>query len=213
MKKNVIILVFMCIYILPASAQRTSKDCIRDLYKALEVSQLNNINLGYSSYSAKSLYQGKRHDFVVAAISKARVFSYGNPLDSVVMLDLGDKALFFMVNTEPPRSFKYTDINKVYDSEGRSLLDKEDHMMFPAVINDPDGFTYVRKGPSAKCKVKAKIPKDKIFFYTPVFGSDWYHVYLKDGGSCVGYIHRTRILPYDKCPKGTKKKMEKLMFC
>lgn len=212
MRKNFAIL-FMIINVcfLSAHAQRSCKDCIQDLYKMMEDSLPDSISIGHSSYSVKSLYQGKGHGLVVGAISKARVFSYGNPLDSVVMLDLGDKALYFMVNTEPPRSFKHTDINAVYDSEGRNLLDKEDYMMFPAVINDPDEFTFIREGPSTKFKVKAKIEKDKIFFYTPILSGDWYRVYLKDGGPCIGYVHCSRILPYDKCSMQIKKKMRNLM--
>ena len=212
MKKNIVILMLVSMCFLSASAQPTSKDCIRDLYNRLKVFQLDSICLGFNSYPVKLLYQGKNYSFVVAAIAKAHVFSYGNPLDSVVMLYLGDKALYFMVNTEPPRNFKCSDINCVYDSEGRNLLNKEDYMMFPAVINDPDGFTFVREGPSTKFKVKAKIEKDKIFFYTPILSRDWYRVYLRDGGQCIGYVHCSRILPYDKCPIRIKRKMEKLML-
>ena len=212
MRKNFAIFMLASICLLSAHAQRSCKDCIQDLYKVVEGSLLDSISIGHSFYSVKSLYQGKGHGLVVGAISKARVFSYGNPLDSVVMLDLGDKALYFMVNTEPPRNFKCADINCVYDGEGRNLLNKEDYMRFPAVINDPDGFTFVREGPSTTFKVKAKIEKDKIFFYTPILSRDWYRVYLRDGGPCIGYIHRSRILPYDKCPTKIKRKMEKLML-
>ena len=199
-------------YIVSAYAQRTCKDCIHNLYKMLGSYRMERVSINTNTYAVKTLYQGKSGDYVVAAIPKARVFSYGNPFDSVVMLDLGDKALFFMVNTEPPLSTTYAEINEIYDSEGRNLQHKESYMQFPAVINDPDGITYVREGPSTKHKVKAKIPKNKIFFYTPLFGKDWYRVYLKDGGPCIGYVHRTRILPYDKCPTKVKRKMEKLMF-
>ena len=100
----------------------------------------------------------------------------------------------------------------MYDGEGRNLLNKEDYMRFPAVINDPDGFIFIREGPSTTFKVKAKIEKDKIFFYTPILSRDWYRVYLRDGGPCIGYIHRSRILPYNKCPTRIKRKMEKLML-
>ena len=212
MRKNFVIFMLASICILSAHAQRSCKDCIQDLYKVVEGSLLDSISIGHSVYSVIALYQGKGHGLVVGAIAKARVFSYGNPLDSVVMLDLGDKALYFMVNTEPPRSFKHTDINCVYDGEGRNLLNKEDYMMFPAVINDPDGVTFVREGTYTKFKVKAKIEKDKIFFYTPILSSDWYRVYLRDGGQCIGYVHCSRILPYDKCPIRIKRKMEKLML-
>ena len=114
-----------------------------------------------------------------------------------------------MVTTEPPRSFRYSDINCIYDSKGCNLLYKEDYMKFPAVINDPDGFTYVRERPSTKSKVKAKIRRSHIFLYTPIWGSDWYRAYSDDGSLFIGYIYRKRILPFDKCPMDIKNRMKK----
>ena len=170
------------------------------------------IDIGNNTYSVKSLYQDKSGSIIFAAITKAHVFSYGNPLDSVVELDLGDKALYFMVTTEPPRSFRYSDINCVYDSKGCNLLYKEDYMKFPAVINDPDGFTYVRERPSTKSKVKTKIRRNQIFLYTPIWRSDWCRAYSDDGSLFIGYIYRKRILPFDECPVDIKKRMRKIMF-
>ena len=165
MKKYTIVLILACGYFLSSHAQQSCKDCIYDLYKVLGTCQSKCIDIGNNTYSVKSLYQDKSDSIIFAAITKAHVFSYGNPLDSVVELDLGDKALYFMVTTEPPRSFRYSDINCVYDSKGCNLLYKEDYMKFPAVINDPDGFTYVRERPSTKSKVKIT-----RYFYIPQFG-------------------------------------------
>ena len=188
MKKPITVLVLACVCFLSTHAQHSCKDCIYDLYKMLGTCQSKYIDIGNNTYSVKSLYQGKSDSVIFAAITKAHVFSYGNPLDSVVVLDLGDKALYFMVTTEPPRSFRYSDINCAYDNNGRNLLSKEDYMKFPAVINDPDGFTYVRERPSTKSKAKTKIRKNQIFLYTPIWGSDWYRVYSDDGSLFIGYI-------------------------
>ena len=117
-----------------------------------------------------------------------------------------------MVNRESPRSFKYSDINSIYDGNGLSLVDRDDYMKFPAIINDSDAFTYVREGPSKKYRVKGKILKNDIFLYTPVLDGDWYRAYSKNGSAYLGYVYRKRILPYDKCPINIKKKMEKIMF-
>ena len=76
-------------------------------------------------------------------------------------------------------------------------------MKFPAVINDPDGFTYVRERPSTKSKAKTKIRRNQIFLYTPIWGSDWCRAYSDDGSLFIGYIYRKRILPFDKCPVDT----------
>lgn len=212
MKKYTIVLILACGYFLSSHAQQSCKDCIYDLYKVLGTCQSKCIDIGNNTYSVKSLYQDKSGSIIFAAITKAHVFSYGNPLDSVVELDLGDKALYFMVTTEPPRSFRYSDINCVYDSKGCNLLYKEDYMKFPAVINDPDGFTYVRERPSTKSKVKTKIRRNQIFLYTPIWRSDWCRAYSDDGSLFIGYIYRKRILPFDKCSVDIKKKMITLMF-
>lgn len=212
MKKCIVALILACVCFLSTHAQHSCKDCIYDLYKVLGTRQSKYINIGDNTYSVVSLYQDKSDSIIFAAISKAHVFNYGNPLDSVVELNLGDKALYFMVTTEPPRSFRYSDINCVYDSKGRNLLYKEDYMKFPAVINDPDGFTYVRERPSTKSKAKTKIRRNQIFLYTPIWGSDWCRAYSDDGSLFIGYIYRKRILPFDKCPVDIKKKMIKFMF-
>lgn len=124
MKRNLVVLFLLCIFFPMAYAQHSCKDCLRDLYKVLWESRTCNISIGNDSYSAESLCQGKSDSVIFAAIAKAKVFSYGNPLDSVVMLNLGDKALYFMVNTESPRSFTFSDINSVYDGNGQNLLCK-----------------------------------------------------------------------------------------
>jgi hypothetical protein len=85
-------------------------------------------------------------------------------------------------------------------------------VMDTAVINDPDGFTYVRERPSTKSKAKTKIRRNQIFLYTPIWGSDWCRAYSDDGSLFIGYIYRKRILPFDKCPVDIKKKMIKFMF-
>lgn len=212
MKKRITVIILACVCFLSTHAQHSCKDCIYDLYKVLGTCQSKYIDIDNNTYSVKSLYQGKSDSIIFAAITKGHVFSYGNPLDSVVVLDLGDKALYFMATTEPPRSFRYSDINCAYDSNGRNLLSKEDYMKFPAVINDPDGFTYVRERPSTKSKVKTKIRRNQIFLYTPIWGSGWCRAYSDDGSLFIGYIYRKRILPFDKCPVDIKKKMIIFMF-
>ena len=96
MKKCTIALILACVCSLTAYAQLTCKDCIYNLYRMLETYQSKYIDIGDNTYSIKSLYQGKSDRIIFAAITKAHVFSYGNPLDSVVELNLDDKALYFI---------------------------------------------------------------------------------------------------------------------
>lgn len=208
---TIILLSYMCFFSM--YAQHSAKDCLYDLYKVLSTCHNKDyIEIGDCNYSISSLYQGKNERIIFDAIKNACIFSYGNPLDSVVEVNLGNKVLYFMVNTESPRSFKYSDINSIYDGNGLSLVDRDDYMKFPAIINNSDGFTYVREGPSKKYRVKGKILKNDIFLYTPVLDGDWYRAYSKNGSAYLGYVYRKRILPYDKCPINIKKKMEKIMF-
>ena len=99
MKKCIVALILACVCFLSTHAQHSCKECIYDLYKALGTRQSKYINIGDNTYSVMSLYQDKSDSIIFAAISKAHVFNYGNPLDSVVELNLGDKALYFMVTT------------------------------------------------------------------------------------------------------------------
>lgn len=210
--KKIILLIFLSVCFLSTHAQHSCRDCVYDLYKVLRACRAEYIDIGCDSYPVKSLYQGKNVSIILAAITKARVFSSGSPLDSIVEVNLGDKALYFMVNTEPPRSFKYSDINCIYDCNGCNLLNKEDYMKIFAVINDSDGFVYVKEKPSAKSRVKRKIRSNQIFLYTPIWGSNWCRAYSDDGSLFFGYIYRNRILPFDSCPMDIKKKMVKLIF-
>lgn len=78
MKKCIVALIFACVCFLTTYAQPTCKDCIYDLYRMLETYQSKYIDIGNNTYSVKSLYQDKSDSIILAAITKARVFSYGN---------------------------------------------------------------------------------------------------------------------------------------
>jgi hypothetical protein len=59
-----------------------------------------------------------------------------------------------------------------------------------AVIDDPDGFTNVRAGPSASFPVVARVNRGEVFTTYPQTG-DWWQVRTAD--SRVGYMARSRI--------------------
>jgi hypothetical protein len=60
----------------------------------------------------------------------------------------------------------------------------------PASIQDPDGFTNVRSGPTTESDVVARVYDGEVF-YTFRQGSSWWKVRTKD--SIVGYMHVSRI--------------------
>ncbi len=59
------------------------------------------------------------------------------------------------------------------------------------VINDPDGYTNVRKEKSTSSPVVSKIFKGEVFSYQPVKSDKWYSIIVK-GKS--GYVHSSRIV-------------------
>lgn len=67
-----------------------------------------------------------------------------------------------------------------------------------AVINDPDGFTHVRKGQSATSLILVTLHKDQLFAVHPGKG-DWWKVEYATWrinavfGDKEGYIHKSRV--------------------
>ncbi len=67
-----------------------------------------------------------------------------------------------------------------------------------AVINDPDGFTYIRKGPSTSSPIVVTLHNDQPFAVHPGNGDWWRIDYVTwqmkwITGEPEGYIHRSRV--------------------
>lgn len=190
--------------------QSTCRDCVRIFYEKLFRSSANNITINNDVCSRKSLLLNKSKECIYNAVKKAKVFSYGHPLDSVVALTIDKQRLYFCISTERPDIDPFVG---VYDSNGRSLASERDYLLMPCVPKSKDGYVYVRKEKSATSKPVAKILKNQIFFFTPSQDSDWYRVSLTSDPKFVGYVHKSNILPYEKCTGAIRKKMEHIMFC
>ena len=57
-------------------------------------------------------------------------------------------------------------------------------------INDPDGYTNIRKSPNSKAEIIGKLLKNEYFFYTEN-SSDWYEVSTQR--KVQGFVHKSRI--------------------
>ena len=57
-------------------------------------------------------------------------------------------------------------------------------------INDPDGYTNIRKAPNSKAEIIGKLLKDEYFFYTEN-PSSWYEVSTQR--KVQGFVHKSRI--------------------
>lgn len=75
-----------------------------------------------------------------------------------------------------------------------------------ARINDPDGYTYLRKGPAKTYAIKDTIRKN-IFFYCAVNDSDWYKIYDMYGNYMDGYIYRNKVQIIDMLSNKEKRKL------
>lgn len=70
---------------------------------------------------------------------------------------------------------------------------------YPAVINDPDGYTNVRSGQSAKSDIRFQIYDGEVFYYSPT-NTNWYKVYTWSETEPAGYMYKTRIKPLKQEP-------------
>lgn len=66
----------------------------------------------------------------------------------------------------------------------------QDIFRLSAVIDDPDGFTFVRSQRSASSQVVARVEQGEPF-YTYTQDGNWWQVMTRDGK--VGYVHVSRI--------------------
>lgn len=57
-------------------------------------------------------------------------------------------------------------------------------------INDPDGYTNIRKAPNSKAEIIGKLLKNEYFFYTEN-PSSWYEVSTQH--KVQGFVHKSRI--------------------
>lgn len=66
----------------------------------------------------------------------------------------------------------------------------------PGFINDPDGYTNIRKDQSSKSEIVGKILDGQRFLYYPNSNSDWWKVeYTNKESILIGFVHNSRIQP------------------
>jgi hypothetical protein len=74
-----------------------------------------------------------------------------------------------------------------------------------AIINDPDGFTFVRSGQGREFKVADTLFTEDFFYFQFVDNSDWAKVTAWKGRQIEGFIHKSRIQEVEKLdPKKQK---------
>lgn len=79
----------------------------------------------------------------------------------------------------------------------------------PAIINDPDGYVNIREKSNVKSKVVRQIKENELFYFTPLFKTEWYPVYLDENEPCIGYIHQSRIKTFEDFPGWLQEEVRK----
>ena len=74
-----------------------------------------------------------------------------------------------------------------------SVLTVNAQTYLKAKINDPDGYTNVRKSQSSSSDIVAKFYDGETFYVQKVNGNNWWPVYTTNGGSRLGYMHSSRV--------------------
>ena len=70
------------------------------------------------------------------------------------------------------------------------------HSQEPGFINDPDGYTNIRKGQSSNTAIVGTILDGERFLYYPTSNSNWWKVeFTKDENKLTGFVHNSRIQP------------------
>lgn len=154
----------------------------------------------------QQLTQGMSYQSMQHIIDAAQINDEGTVFSEFVKLTFPNgNFIYFELNTDTPKQIEY-----IWLPNGESLgnLVRGDHeiqkLEFPGMINDSDGYTNIRANANKNSLVVRQMRKDEIFYYTPVACYNWWPVYEKEGGKCIGYIYRSKILPYAAFPQKLK---------
>lgn len=75
---------------------------------------------------------------------------------------------------------------------GVKIGTKSENASFTAVINDPDGYTNIRKQPDSNSDIVGRVTVNQPFTVLSTDGN-WWQVRAQDG--TLGYMHKSRITP------------------
>jgi len=154
--------------------------------------------------------QNCNYETILNLIQKSKIITEGDLLVTLFELKFPNgNILYFDINTDTPKTI----IDIWLPSGDMYVYDKKesssDKLRRPAIINDKDGFTNVRKEANANSKIIGKFVANELFFFTPVSGTDWWPVY-KNLTTPFGYIYKNKITFYKDFPESIKKKVIKM---
>jgi hypothetical protein len=76
-----------------------------------------------------------------------------------------------------------------------------------AIINDPDGFTYVRNGQGKDFKIIDTLFTDDFFYFQFIDNSEWAKVTAWKGRQIEGFVHKSRVQEVEKLDNKKQKEL------
>jgi len=71
-----------------------------------------------------------------------------------------------------------------------------------SVIDDPDGYTNIRKGKGTDSEIIGRVLEDEIFYHEGYGDSPWFQIYYSNNEQYLqGYIHKSRIVEVSSLPR------------
>ncbi|MEP4534742.1 MAG: SH3 domain-containing protein [Cyclobacteriaceae bacterium] len=152
---------------------------------------------------------GSQINPIIEKIQNSKILDYGSPSSVQIELIFGDDFLIYSLN-------KYEDepITIGISLNGLSLFNhiiKDASNVYKteryAVINDPDGYTNVRKEPSSKSGIVTRVDENQVFIYYPSPKASWIEVLINN--ETTGFMHKSRIKPVYELEAFQRKQVEK----
>jgi uncharacterized protein YgiM (DUF1202 family) len=87
--------------------------------------------------------------------------------------------------------FRSVELPETFGFIHKSRVSEISPALGAGIVNDPDGWSYLREGPDTSSRALRKLFPGQGFFVVVSKAGDWYKVKTRDG--TVGYIHGTRL--------------------
>lgn len=119
-------------------------------------------------------------DYVVSTLNKTLKEMYESPTGS-------DEEYAFRIQNQYGMDDLFVPVINMSLIQNKSFA-----VFYKGVINDPDGYTNIRKSNNGKSYIIGKIMKGEVFTYWKT-NDNWYIVQTESG--IKGYVHKNRIKP------------------
>lgn len=130
-------------------------------------------------------YQKGRWNSRKASMFNITTFIAQGTCSNIYLIDKNTNEIYFSL-------FPVASVAASSNVEGRILNDSAERQ---GVINDPDGYTNIRKSNNSKSEIIGKVMEGEVFTYWET-NDNWYVVQTAKG--IKGFIYKNRIKPMEK---------------